>query len=136
MSSVHSDTPAAPRCAATTDRVGGVQRLLAAGGLIGALLASSCCLAPLALFSLGISGAWIGNLTGLAPYQPYFLAFALACLAGGYWLNRRSQRIACAAGESCAEPRRGLLVKACLLLAGLLIATALAVDLLGPLLFA
>lgn len=97
---------------------------------------ASSCLAPLALFSLGISGAWIGNLTGLAPYQPYFLAFALACLAGGYWLNRRSQRIACAAGESCAEPRRGLLVKACLLLAGLLIASALAVDLLGPLLFA
>ena len=35
----------------------------AAGGILGALAASSCCILPLALFMLGISGAWIGNLT-------------------------------------------------------------------------
>ena len=33
---------------------------LAAGG-IAALLASACCLGPLVLITLGISGAWIGN---------------------------------------------------------------------------
>ena len=48
------------------------QRLMAAGGLLGALAASSCCILPLVLFSLGVSGAWIGNFTQLAPYQPYF----------------------------------------------------------------
>lgn len=136
MSSVRSNTPAEPRGDATTNRVGGAQRLLAAGGLIGALLASSCCLAPLALFSLGISGAWIGNLTGLALYQPYFLTFALACLAGGYWLNRRSRRMACAAGASCAAPNRDLFVKASLLFAALLVMGALVFDLLGPLFLA
>ena len=31
----------------------------------------SCCVVPLALFALGVSGAWIANLTQLAPYQPY-----------------------------------------------------------------
>ncbi len=36
------------------------QRLVAAGGILGALAASSCCILPLVLFSLGISGAWIG----------------------------------------------------------------------------
>jgi hypothetical protein len=51
-----------------------VQTLVAAGGVFGALAASSCCIVPLVLFGLGISGAWIGNLTQLAPYQPYFIA--------------------------------------------------------------
>jgi len=46
------------------------QGILAAGGVIGALAASSCCIVPLALFALGISGAWIGNLTALAPSLP------------------------------------------------------------------
>jgi mercuric ion transport protein len=39
------------------------QQLMAAGGLLGALAASSCCVLPLALFALGVSGAWIGNFT-------------------------------------------------------------------------
>src|SRR5258708_21257504 len=46
------------------------QRLAAVGGILGALAASSCCIVPLILFSLGIGGAWIGNLTALAPYKP------------------------------------------------------------------
>jgi len=42
---------------------------LAAGGL-AAILASTCCLGPLVLITLGFSGAWIGNLTALEPYRP------------------------------------------------------------------
>ena len=42
---------------------------LATGGILGALLASSCCIVPLVLISLGVSGAWIGNLTALEPYK-------------------------------------------------------------------
>jgi mercuric ion transport protein len=56
------------------------QKLAVVGGILGAIAASSCCILPLVLFSLGISGAWIGNLTALAPYQPYFIAATLACL--------------------------------------------------------
>ena len=56
------------------------QKLLTAGGVLGAIAASSCCILPLALFGLGVSGAWIGNLTRLAPYQPYFIAATVACL--------------------------------------------------------
>jgi mercuric ion transport protein len=56
------------------------QSLMAAGGLLGALAASSCCILPLALFGLGVSGAWISNFTRLAPFQPYFIAATLACL--------------------------------------------------------
>jgi len=49
------------------------QNLMAAGGLLGALAASSCCIFPLVLFGLGVTGAWIGNFTQLAAYQPFFI---------------------------------------------------------------
>jgi mercuric ion transport protein len=80
------------------------QNLMAVGGLLGALAASSCCILPLVLFSLGVSGAWIGNFTQLAPYQPYFIAATIACLGYGYWLVYRPAKIACAGGEACARP--------------------------------
>jgi MerT mercuric transport protein len=47
------------------------QMLTAAGGVLGALAAASCCILPLVLFGLGVSGAWIGTFTQLAPYQPF-----------------------------------------------------------------
>ncbi len=97
------------------------QKLLAAGGVLGALAASSCCIVPLALFGLGVSGAWIGNLTRLAPYQPYFIAATAACLGGGYWLLYRSRKVACADGEVCARPVPNRVVKIGLILATVLV---------------
>src|SRR5712671_7699648 len=79
------------------------QGLMAAGGLLGALAASSCCILPLVLFSLGVSGAWIGNFTRLAPYQPYFIAVTIGCLGYGCWLVFRSAKFACADGDACAR---------------------------------
>src|SRR6266571_4120620 len=80
------------------------QKLMAAGGLLGALAASSCCILPLVLFSLGVSGAWIGNFTQLAPYQPYFIAATIACLGYDYWLVYRASKVACGEGEACVRP--------------------------------
>lgn len=108
--------------------------LLAAGGLLGALAASSCCILPLVLFSLGVSGAWIGNLTPLAPYQPYFIAATLALLSAGYWLVHRASKRACADGEACARPLPNQLVKALLIAATVLVIAALGFDFLAPLL--
>lgn len=108
--------------------------LMAVGGLLGALAASSCCIFPLVLFGLGVSGAWIGNFTQLAPCQPCFIAVTLVCLAGGYWLVYRSSRLACTEGEACARPLPNRLMKTSLIVATLLIVAALAVDLLAPLL--
>jgi mercuric ion transport protein len=109
------------------------QKLVAAGGILGAIAASSCCIAPLALFSLGISGAWIGNLTALAPYQPYFIAATLACLGYGYWLVYRRKTVACTEGAACARPLPSRFVMFGLILATVLVAGALAFDLLAPL---
>jgi mercuric ion transport protein len=109
------------------------QRLIAAGGVLGALAASSCCIVPLVLFGLGVSGAWIGNLTRLAPYQPYFLAATAACLGYGYRLVYRSGNRACADGEVCARPLPNRIVKTGLVLATILALGALAFDFLAPL---
>lgn len=109
------------------------QSLLAAGGLLGALAASSCCILPLALFGLGVSGAWIGNFTRLAPYQPFFIAATLACLSYGYWLVCRSSRRACAGETSCARPLPNRIIKAGLILATVLVAAALSFDFIAPL---
>ena len=109
------------------------QKLMAAGGLLGALAASSCCILPLVLFSLGVSGAWIGNFTQLAPYQPYFIAATIAFLGCGYWLVYRASRVACADGEACARPMPNRLVKLGLLPATALVVAAIGFDFLAPL---
>src|SRR5258706_4162604 len=80
------------------------QSLIAAGALLGALAASSCCILPLVLFGLGVSGAWIRNFTRLAAYQPYFIAATLAFLGYGYWLVYRSSTHDCTDRDACVRP--------------------------------
>jgi mercuric ion transport protein len=108
--------------------------VMAAGGLLGALAASSCCILPVVLFSLGIGGAWIGNFTQLAPYQPYFLAATALFLGTGYWLVHRASKRACIDGEACARPVPSRLVKIVLVAATVLVVAALGFDVLAPLL--
>src|SRR6267378_60219 len=109
------------------------QGLMAAGGLLGALLASSCCILPLVLFGLGVSGAWIGNFTQLAAYQPYFIAATLAFLGYGYWLVYRSSTRACTDGETCARSLSSRIVKTSLILATILVVATLGLDFIAPL---
>ena len=73
-------------------------------GGVTAILASTCCLGPLVLVALGLSGAWIGNLTRLEPYRPLFIAAAFVAL---FFAGRRIFRPAqvCEPGEVCALPR-------------------------------
>jgi mercuric ion transport protein len=111
------------------------QAWLAAGGMLGALASTSCCILPLVLFSLGLGGAWIGNLTALAPYQPVFVAITLVFLGAGFWLVYRQPQPACADGEACARPLPGRIVKTSLWLATMLIAAALAFPYAAPALF-
>lgn len=78
-------------------------RALIAGGA-AALLASTCCLGPLVLITLGFSGAWISKLTVLEPYQPIFITAAVVALFFA-WKRIWRPAAACAPGEVCALPR-------------------------------
>lgn len=108
-------------------------KLIATGGMVGALLASTCCIIPLLLFSLGISGAWIGQLTALEPYKPFFIAITAGFLGYGYWLVYQKPKTACAEGEVCARPLPKTLVKASLWFATILVILAFAWPAIVPL---
>ncbi|MBI1196196.1 MAG: mercury transporter MerT [Gammaproteobacteria bacterium] len=72
-------------------------------GLIAGITASACCLGPLVLLMLGISGSWIGNLTALEPYRPIFIGITLLFLGLAFRrLYLVPQR--CAADTPCAQP--------------------------------
>jgi mercuric ion transport protein len=56
-------------------------KLSLVGGILAGIGASACCLGPLLLLSLGISGAWISHLTALEPLRPIFLLLTVLFLA-------------------------------------------------------
>jgi mercuric ion transport protein len=108
-------------------------QLLAAGGILAALATASCCVVPFALFLLGISGAWISNLTALEPYQPIFAAIAFGFLGCGFYLVYREPRVACAEGSYCADPASKRIAKIGLWAATIVVIVALGLPKLAPL---
>ena len=104
----------------------------AAGGALGAVLASSCCLGPLVLITLGASGAWIGNLTALKAYQPVFVPVTLAFLGFGFWQVYGQSTRSCDDDSYCAIPASDRLIKIVLWVATVLVGLALSVDLWAP----
>jgi mercuric ion transport protein len=75
---------------------------------IAALLASSCCLLPLVLVSLGLSGAWLSYLRVLQPYSPILTAIAVAALLlAGRHLFRAASVCSVEGGSHREGPHRG-----------------------------
>jgi copper chaperone CopZ len=64
--------------------------LLAAMG--AGLLASVCCVGPLAAVAVGVGGAWAGQLSALEPYRPFFVVLALGALGLAWYREVRPQR--------------------------------------------
>jgi len=108
------------------------QRLLASGGALSAVFAASCCIAPLLLLSLGVSGAWIGNLTALEPYNWIFIAVAVACLGLGFWHVHSRKVETCEDSTYCARAEASPILKSALWLATALVAASATVDWWAP----
>jgi mercuric ion transport protein len=106
---------------------------LIAGG-VAAILASTCCLGPLLLVTLGLSGAWIGNLTLLEPYRPLFIGAALVSLFLAYRGIFRPAHV-CRLGEVCALPRVRKAYKVVFWSVSALVAIALAFPYILPLFY-
>ncbi|MEQ1755915.1 MAG: mercuric transporter MerT family protein [Micropepsaceae bacterium] len=131
MSEVQSG-PVRPRPPTKADHR---QSWLAALGVTGAILASSCCVVPLLLVLLGVSGAWIGNLTALEPYKPLFTVVTLVFIGLGFWHVYFKPKPACADGSYCARPRASLITKSALWGATVLIILSITVDWWAPLFY-
>ncbi len=111
------------------------KRIAATGSVIGAILASSCCIVPLVLVTLGASGAWIGNLTVLEPYKPLFATVTFVFLGFGYWQVYRKREVACEKGSYCATPVADRIAKSALWSATILVLLALTIDFWAPLFY-
>ncbi|WP_420473655.1 mercuric ion transporter MerT [Noviherbaspirillum sp. ST9] len=99
-------------------------------GALAGILASSCCLGPLVLLSLGISGVWIGNLTMLAPIQPAFIAIALVALFFAW--KRIWTPITCTPGKMCASPKAKLVNKVLFCLVAAIVIVAFSFPIIAP----
>jgi mercuric ion transport protein len=74
------------------------------GASLAAIGASVCCVVPLVLVLAGISGAWIGNLTALDAWRPWFSAATLACLGWAFW-SVYGPNSHCRTEGVCVDPR-------------------------------
>jgi mercuric ion transport protein len=115
-----------------TAQPGSSDRLLAVGGIAGAVLASTCCVLPLVLVTVGIGGAWVSQLTALAPYQPYVLGATVPLLGIGLWHVYLRPAPACEPGTLCAVPSSRRFTKAALWAGVGLVALAATANLWGP----
>ena len=73
-------------------------------GILAAVGASICCVGPLVLLALGVSGAWIGSLTALEPYRLIFIGLTLLLLGLAFY-RLYLVRPACSPESACANPR-------------------------------
>ena len=76
---------------------------LGIGAILSAIGASVCCVGPLLLLSLGISGAWMSTLTSMESVRPFFILLTLVFIGLGY---RKLYLIPenCAEGKTCSSP--------------------------------
>lgn len=128
-SAVKLDTPA-------KGDADGVSKATLAGGLIAAILASACCLGPLVLVMVGVSGAWISNLTLLEPYRPVFIGVALVFM-GLAWhrIYRAPATAECEPGTLCALPQTNGVYRVMFWTVSVLVLLALGFPYLAPLFY-
>jgi mercuric ion transport protein len=113
----------------TTERKAG--RLIAVA-VLASLLASTCCVLPLALVLVGVTGAWMANLQALKPVTPYAIALTLGALAWAGWLVFRPAR-ACELDGGCATTRP--LMRRVFIACALFVALLLGFPLIAPLFY-
>ncbi len=107
------------------------------GGVLGAIGASVCCLGPLALVAVGMSGAWISNLSALEAYRPVFIAVAVVFMGFAYrqiFVTAQPPE-ACQPGSLCAVPATSRIYKTIFWVVAALVVVALAFPYFMPLFY-
>lgn len=99
-----------------------------------ACVAALCCLGQLVLLALGVSGAWIANLSALEPYRPLFIATSAVALSFA-WRRIWRPAAVCTPDEICALRRIQCGYKLLFAVVVALLLIALAFPYLAPLLY-
>ncbi|ABF12850.1 mercuric transporter MerT family protein [Cupriavidus metallidurans] len=103
-------------------------------GVLAALGASVCCVGPLVLLALGVSGTWIGNLTAMEPYRPLFIGLTVVFFGAAFRKLYLMPQV-CAAGTPCADPRTRSRQRLTFWIVAVLVLGLLAVPWLAPLFY-
>jgi mercuric ion transport protein len=105
--------------------------------VLAAVTASICCVGPLLLLGLGVSGAWIGTLTVLEPVRPFFSILTLGFLGFAFYrVYRRAGAEECPDGGHCARPESRRLTRVTLWVVTLAVLGLLSFPYAAPHLFA
>lgn len=108
-------------------------------GIIGAFLASLCCLSPLILIALGVGTA--GSVLSIGYNKPYFLAGAFIFFIVAAWLYfRKKQKAVCDCGDGSGKlDNKKIAVQVgialCAMIALYLLLTFVLVPILAPLVY-
>jgi len=103
-------------------------------GILSAIGASVCCVGPLVLLALGVSGAWIGSLAALEPYRPIFIGLTLLFLGLAFY-RLYLARPSCSPESACANPRTLKRQRVAFWIVAVLVLGLIAVPWLAPLFY-
>lgn len=107
------------------------------GVIIAAIAASVCCVGPLVLLTLGIGGAWVGNLTAIEPFRPYLMGLTFIILGYAFYkIYRKPKAEECAPGSYCANPKSDRINKITLWTSTVFVILLLSIPYLTPFLYA
>jgi len=96
------------------------QKATLIGGVIGSLIASSCCIGPIIFAFLGVSSA--GLLTKMEEYRPIVSLITILLLAlAFYFTYRKKPSLECVEGSFCANPKSDIWNKRILWFSSILI---------------
>lgn len=96
--------------------------------------ASVCCVGPLLLLALGIGGSWVGSLTAMEPYRPFFIGLTLLFLGLAFRKLYLVPQV-CTPGTPCANPRTRRRQRLAFWIVAVLLLALLAVPSLAPLFY-
>jgi mercuric ion transport protein len=99
-----------------------IERATTAGSVVSGILASACCIGPLAFALLGVSGAAFAH--RFEPLRPYLLVLTYGLLGSAFYLTYRSQPTSCEPGSACEMPRTSRVGRAMLWIAAMIVVLA------------
>ncbi|MDE1988842.1 MAG: mercury transporter MerT [Betaproteobacteria bacterium] len=102
--------------------------------LLAGIGASVCCIGPLVLLALGIGGTWVGSLTAMEPYRPFFIGLTLLFLGLAFRKLYLAPQV-CTPGTPCADPRTRSRQRLAFWIVAILLLVLLAVPWLAPLFY-
>lgn len=99
---------------------------------IGAIAASSCCVVPLILAAFGAGAGVFGMLEALTAWRVPLLVVSGTGVAVGWFAWWRKRNASCEVESTCATPSSSRISLGLLLLASLIVATAIGWDYVEP----